>query len=270
MEKEKLPKYVFLDLDQTVWKKNRAIPGVPEAITKVKKMGVQVKILSNSTDTDRKGFVKKLVKCGICDITKEDIFSSSYACALLMKQIGIESALVVGPSSLKKEIKKQGIIAHKLSSYDGTVIDAIAISKYEGFCFDTLKKVCTIYRKLPGVMLFGTNPVRGKSVYCSGAVISTIEQMTGQKALYTGKPSSELMDILTSELNTKPEEMMMIGDRIPIDVKFGAMHGVKTVLVLTGADRYTNIDEVPESDRPTYVLPSLADLPKLFNESFQK
>ena len=275
MEKEKLPKYLLLDVDGTIWKCGKPLPGIPEAIAAIKKLGVKVKILTNNTTFCRKDFANKLVNCGIKDIKEDDVFSSGYGCALMMKKSGIKSAFAVGFAGLKEEARLQGITVHDLKSSEKyPVVDAILMANSRSFTFETLTRICTIFHKSPGCKLFGANPdmtniCAGNTILGGGAIVATAEAMFGQKACNVGKPSNEMMEVLLDHLKAKPEEMMIVGDRLPTDIEFGVTHGMKAVFVLTGVDKKANLDEIPENLRPTYVLPSLANLPCFFEENFQ-
>ena len=52
----------------------------------------------------------------------------------------------------------------------------------------------------------------------------------------------------------------MIGDRLDTDIAFGRDHGCRTVLVLTGISKQS---DVCDSLRPDHVIPSIKDLPSL-------
>jgi ribonucleotide monophosphatase NagD (HAD superfamily) len=51
---------------------------------------------------------------------------------------------------------------------------------------------------------------------------------------------------------------MMVGDRLCTDIRFATSHNARSVLVLTGIDRAIDVENTTLSDRPTFVLESLA------------
>ena len=270
-----LPKYLLLDVDGTIWKVGKALPGIPEAIAAIKQMGIKVKILTNNTSMIRKDFAHKIVLCGVNDIKEKDIFSSSYGCALLMKRNNIKTAYVSGFSGLKEEIRLQGITVYEHSSpIQFPVVDAIAVANPKDYNFKHFSRMATIWKRSPNCKLFGANPdmntiAHGKTILGSGSIVSLTERMFNTKAINVGKPSEELISILLEKLKCKPQEMMIVGDRLPTDIAFGAKYGLSTVFVLTGVDKATNIDELPPELRPCFILPSLANLPDLFKKRFK-
>ena len=270
-----LPKYLLLDVDGTIWKRRKIIPGVIEAISAIKKMGIQVKIITNNSALIRREFAAMLVNLGINDIKEADVVSSGYGCALMMKQHNVKKAFVCGFTGLKEEIKLQGITVYDTSSATKyPVVDAITVCHPKDFNVQTLSRIATIWRKSPNCLLFGANPdmtniVQGKTILGSGAIVAASERMLNTKAINVGKPSNELMDILLTQYKCRPSEMMIVGDRIPTDIAFGSQHALQTVFVLTGVDRQTDLDKLPNSLKPDFVLPSLANLPALFAKQFK-
>jgi len=70
--------------------------------------------------------------------------------------------------------------------------------------------------------------------------------------------------MMRSALNTldaHSETTVMIGDRMDTDIISGLEAGMRTVLVLTGSTRATQVDRFPY--RPTRVVDSIADLVEL-------
>ncbi len=63
---------------------------------------------------------------------------------------------------------------------------------------------------------------------------------------------------------------MQIGDRLDTDILFGNAGGLgSTLLVLTGVTHASDVAALPEGDpsKPTHVLESLGDLPRLLREA---
>ena len=263
-----LPKYLLVDVDGTLWKRGKAFPGVPEAIAKIKRMGVNVKILTNNSTLNRKDFADVIVSCGVKGITEDDIVSSAFCCALTMKKYHIKSSYVCSFSGLKEELRLQNITVYDHDSSERFPhVDAITVSSPRGYSSESYIRIATINKRSPKCMLFAANPdttniVDGKTVPATGSFVSTVERMINKKAINVGKPSEEMMEILLERLRCRPEEMMIVGDRLPTDIKFAADYGIPSVFVLTGVDKASSVEELPPKLRPTFILPSLADLPE--------
>ncbi|EAX87460.1 HAD-superfamily hydrolase, subfamily IIA containing protein [Trichomonas vaginalis G3] len=270
-----IPKAILLDVDGTIWKAGTVFPGVPEAISEMRKMGLAVIILSNNSSRDRAHFAKVLSDKGIANLSKNDVFTAGYTCALKMKEDGIRSALVYGFVGLKEELDHIGIQTYTFKTLNEIRhLDAIAVCNNLTFDYDHLCRIATIVKKYD-CKIYGANPdtsniVAGKTICGAGSMVATIATLAGKLEANLGKPSPELIPILESNLKIAKEEMIMVGDRIPTDIEFGARNGLKTIFVLTGVDRNTKIESLDPAIRPTYILPSLADVPSLLKEEFFK
>ena len=61
----------------------------------------------------------------------------------------------------------------------------------------------------------------------------------------------------------KPEETVMIGDRLYTDIALGKSFGVCSVLVLSGETQQTDVDAAEEKDKPDFTFPSLKEVDAL-------
>lgn len=267
------PKAILLDVDGTIWKGGNVFDGVPEAISELRQMGLSVIILSNNSSRDRSHFAKVLVERGITGLTENEVFTAGYACALKMKEDGIKTAFAYGFIGLKDELKHVGIKTYTFKSIDDIEqLDAIAVCNNLSFDYEHLSQIATLVKR-HRCKIYGANPdvtniVSKKTICGAGSMVATIATMAGQLEANLGKPSPELIPILESHLNIQKEDMIMVGDRLPTDIEFGAKNGLKTIFVLTGVDRNVNLKELEPDMKPTYVLPSLADVPALLKKEF--
>lgn len=108
-------------------------------------------------------------------------------------------------------------------------------------------------------------PFGGNELLGPGSFIEMVEKANHCKAQVFGKPGKELSELLKHSYNIKsPERVLMVGDSLKSDIRFGKMCGFKTLLVLTGGTKMTELDEVKdEEDMPDYVAEKLEDLNNL-------
>ena len=80
-------------------------------------------------------------------------------------------------------------------------------------------------------------------------------------ATVIGKPNRLMLEMAALEMGVDPNGTVMVGDRLYTDMRMGVDAGTDTILVLSGE---TSREDLEASDiRPTYVLDSVADIPKL-------
>lgn len=82
--------------------------------------------------------------------------------------------------------------------------------------------------------------------------------IVGREDVRHHKPHPEPVVRCLAQLRLDPSEAVYVGDS-PVDIQAGKAAGVPTVGVLTG----TSTAEVMRRERPDYVLPSVAELPRL-------
>ncbi|MEQ1636833.1 MAG: TIGR01458 family HAD-type hydrolase [Methylococcales bacterium] len=92
-----------------------------------------------------------------------------------------------------------------------------------------------------------------------GGFIEGLEYASGSKAMIIGKPSADFFKIALDDMGLKPEEAVIIGDDIDVDVGGGQQAGLKGILVRTGKYRqsYTESSAI----KPDLTIGSIRNLP---------
>jgi ribonucleotide monophosphatase NagD (HAD superfamily) len=74
----------------------------------------------------------------------------------------------------------------------------------------------------------------GAMVPGGGSFVKAVQTAANCEPVNTGKPSVALSEIImTAHGLTRPERVLMIGDRLDTDMLFGNQAGMRTCLVLT-------------------------------------
>ncbi|OHT10538.1 haloacid dehalogenase-like hydrolase family protein [Tritrichomonas foetus] len=270
-----LPKVLLLDGDGVIWIDKVPIKGSIEALNRINSMGVRLVLVTNNCSKTQAQYLKFMQGMGLQGFNVEDVFSSGYATAMYLLQHGIKNVFVCGFNGLVEELRLHGIEVHTIETDpEPQKVDAVVISKSETFTFDEISRGIDLVIKF-GARLIGTNPdpnfplAHGVLIPGSGACARTFEEATGVKATLIGKPEDPMFETVLTTLGVTKDEVIMVGDRIITDIAFASHHGARSILVLSGIDTQKDVDETPESDRPTYVLPSLVEVAELF-ESMRK
>jgi len=72
------------------------------------------------------------------------------------------------------------------------------------------------------------------------------------------KPSEKIFDIAIKKLGLLPEECVMVGDRIDIDMIGAKLAGMKTIRIMKG--KYSNIEPKSEEETPDYEIKEFEEL----------
>ncbi|KKL96869.1 hypothetical protein LCGC14_1840190, partial [marine sediment metagenome] len=89
-------------------------------------------------------------------------------------------------------------------------------------------------------------------------------ECTGKKPKIFGKPNKEMLLFKLRELDFKPRDAVIVGDRINTDIRMGIEAGVTTICVLTGE---TSREMIEKSDfKPDIILNKATDLLKFLKK----
>ena len=121
--------------------------------------------------------------------------------------------------------------------------------------FQKLEDACILLNK--GVRFVATNPDwvcptdYGYVPDC-GSVCQMLFHATGRTPEVIGKPQPDMAILAMRRAGVKPEETILIGDRIYTDIACGVAAGIDTILVLSGE---STIETLQQSEiKPTYVM----------------
>ena len=105
-----------------------------------------------------------------------------------------------------------------------------------------------------------TCPVGGGEIPDAAAVIGAIEGCTGLKVeLVAGKPSPLIIEAGLARMGgLRPEQCLVVGDRLETDVVMAQRAGAASALVLSGVTRREALGSSPV--QPDYVLESVVEL----------
>ena len=94
----------------------------------------------------------------------------------------------------------------------------------------------------------------------AGSIVAAVEATTGVVPVSIGKPAPFLLEAAAHAVGREPQEAVMIGDMLSIDVAAARGVGARSVLMLTGVTTRAQLDAAPAADRPTEVADDAAGL----------
>ena len=145
--------YIF-DLDGTVYRGSRLIPGADAALARMRQRGARIVFLSNNPVRDRDRYVEKIRGLGI-SCTLDEILNSSYVITETLKKEAPNARLyVVGEASIQRELQAAGLRFAGTPAETDIVVLAFDRTFHYGklaFAHEALKR---------GAKLWATNPDR--------------------------------------------------------------------------------------------------------------
>ena len=255
--------FIF-DLDGTVYLSDRLIPGADSVIRLLREKGRKVVFLSNKPIQTREDYAAKLTRLGI-PTEPGDVINSSFVMANYLTKRAVGAKLfVIGEAPFVEELKRSGFIITE----DPREIEYVVAAFDRTFDY---RKLNVAYQAIKqGAHFVATNPDRtcpvegGEIPDCAG-IIAAIEAVTAKKVeVVVGKPSPLMMEAAFEVMGLKPEECILIGDRLETDIKMGKEAGIATGIVLTGVTDEKALGEYRHSPmQPDFVFQGIAEVENL-------
>jgi len=240
-----------VDLDGVVWLAGRPIPGVDEAVARLRGVGARVLFATNNALPTRAELQRQLAHCGITADDADLLRSADVAAGLL--QPGT-TAVVLGGDGVLEALAARGVTVVP----EGPA-DAVVVGLTRDFTYQRLTTAVTAVRN--GARLIGTNedatyPTAEGLVPGAGAILAAVTTASGVSAEVAGKPHRPTADAIVTRVD--PQDLrVMVGDRPSTDGALAAQLGIPFGLVLSGVTRK---GEVPADADPAATAPDFLRL----------
>lgn len=252
--------FIF-DLDGTIYRSDRLISGADGVIRLLRENKRKVVFLSNKPIQTREDYASKLTRLGI-PTQPDEVINSTFVMTNYLKKIAPRARLfVVGETPFVEELKRAGF---KITD-EPKEIEYVVVAFDRTFNYQKLNIAFQAVKL--GAHFVATNPDRtcpvegGEIPDCAG-MIAAIEAVTGKKVeIIVGKPSPLIIQTALEVMGLKPEDCILIGDRLETDIEMGREFGIATGIVLTGVTDEKMLKE--SSIHPDFIFQSIADVQDL-------
>jgi glycerol 3-phosphatase-2 len=240
---------VVLDLDGVVWLADRAIPGSPGAVARLRAGGHRVLFLTNNSNPALADITTKLANMGIPAEPDEVLSSAATAASLLEPGT---TALVCAGEGAREALRDRGVV----EVTDGSQPDAVVVGLTLAFDYAQLRAASVAIRR--GARFVATNddatyPTADGPIPGSGSLVAAVSVASGRSAEIAGKPYPPTVDRIRRL--TGDEALVVVGDRPDTDGVLARRLGARFALVLTGV---TTPDDLPVDPAPDLVAHDLA------------
>ncbi len=255
--------FIF-DLDGTVYVSDQLIPGADRVIRLIRESGRKVVFLSNKPIQTREDYASKLTRLGI-PTQPDEVINSTFVMTNYLKKIAPQAKLfVVGETPFIEELKRAGFQITDVPKE----IEYVVVAFDRTFDYGKLNIAFQAIKL--GAHFVATNPDRtcpvegGEIPDCAG-MIAAIEAVTEKKVeIIVGKPSPIMIQAALDVMELRPEECILIGDRLETDIRMGKESGMATGIVLTGVTDEEALKQIKHTpSQPDFVFQSIADVENL-------
>ena len=245
----------ILDCDGVVWLAEDVIPGVPEAVTKLREAGHRILFLTNNSSQRIGDLVEKFTGMGI-DMEADEIVTSAQAAASLVE--AGSTALVCAGEGVREALEARGV-----KTIEEGDADAVVVGFHKWFDYGRLNAAYQAIRA--GARLIGTNddttyPTPEGPIPGGGALLASVAAAAGVEPTVAGKPYQPMADLVRERLGGEVGDGVVVGDRPDTDGLIAQRLGLPFALVFTGV---TKEDELPVEPEPVMTAP---DLPQLVDQ----
>lgn len=249
---------VIFDLDGVLEFQGKVYPGAIELVDSLRRRGVPVRVLSNSTLKSRRSCTEKLNKRGF-SFREDEVVTASFATARYLETLNPRSCWVM--------LKGEGLEEFRGFRHDPDNPEYVVLGDFrEEFNFQNMNKALKLLLNGAKLIVMITETVdnsMGGTELTVGAYGKMLEDAAGIQATYIGKPNRYVFDITLSTLgDIDRSRILVVGDKIKTDILGAKNVGLKAALVKTGEFRESDL-KAPIAT-PDYVFDSVREVERLF------
>jgi 4-nitrophenyl phosphatase len=250
----------IFDMDGVLYRGSAPLAGVRELLDALALRERKVMLATNNSMATPASYERRLAAMGI-SVPAAEIITSSLATRDYLQQTLPEGAgiYVIGMPALR-ELLFDGTSFHPVQ-YGEETPAAVVIGLDLEFTYDKLKAANAALRA--GAHFIATNadttlPTEAGLVPGAGSLIAAVVAASGRQPIVIGKPETPMLEMAMLRMGVRPDETVMVGDRLDTDILAGERAGMPTVLVLTGVS--TRADLAEAEALPDVIV---SDLPSL-------
>lgn len=250
------------DLDGVVYHGDQAVPGAPEALSRMAARGTAVVYVTNNASRLPRDVAASLISLG-APATAESVVTSAQAGAARVRRLvaadRTEAPVVValGGPGVRAALDAQGC-----RPVGPEADEAVAVLQGYGPELTVQDFARAARRISDGVLWVATNtdatlPQPWGNAPGNGAYVGLLQAVTGRDPIVVGKPEPPLYDLATERLGAG--RALAIGDRLDTDIDGAAAAGLDAAWVLTGVHLPSDLMRL-QTALPRYVVAGLAEL----------
>ena len=253
---------VVLDMDGTIYVGHIPIEG---AVAFVRRHWDELDFhfLSNNTSKSSATYVQRLRGMGI-PADRERLLSPVTPLVDFLRERGITRIYPVGNADFQADVRER----MPEVVFDGEAPAAVVLAYDTELTYARLARSALLLQR-PEVLFLATHP----DLVCPspegplpdvGSFLALYRTATGRTPEYIfGKPDPRVLAPLLRRY--RPEEMLMVGDRLSTDMRLAYNAGIDAVLVLSG--EATRADLAREEHQPALVLDDLGCAEAAFTQA---
>jgi HAD superfamily hydrolase (TIGR01457 family) len=226
----------LIDLDGVIYRGDALLPGAREFVDWLQAHHKKYLFLTNNSFASEAQVIEKLERLGIGTDATHLLSAGQAAVQNIARRFPGAVVYVVGEPPLYDLLREYHLRVAPLDAREADVV-LVGLDRH----FDYQKLTGAVLAIRAGAHFVAINrdallPIAGGFVPGCGTMVAAIEAGSGKKPEVVGKPEPTLLLEAMRLLNSQPEETVMIGDGLDVDIQGGRAAGTHTLLVLSGKD----------------------------------
>jgi len=241
------------DLDGVIYRGPDVVPGAPETLAELRRLGVTVGFVTNNAARSPSDVADHLQRVGV-PCRPDDIVTSAQAEARLMAREldpGSE-VLVVGSRHLTEEVARVGL---RPVAQRSAASAAVVVGYEPSLRLEEVNQGC--YAIQQGARWFACNndatrPTDEGLAPGMGGILALMRPaLPGLEPTIGGKPFRPLLDETMARLGTS--HLLFVGDRLDTDIEGARRAGLDSLFVFTGSHGKADLVQAGPERRPTWL-----------------
>ena len=255
----------LLDMDGTIYLDEDLFPGTLPFLREVRSRGGQYLFLTNNSSKSAEAYLKKLGRMGVPAAREDFLTSVDALIADLRGRPPYRKCYVFGTRSFCAQLREAGLPVTDRPEED---VDCLLIGFDTELTFQKLEDACILLNR--GVDFIATNPdwvcpTWYGSVPDCGSVCEMLFRATLRRPRVIGKPQPAMALLALERTGFRPEEALMVGDRLYTDIASGINAGIDTAFLLSGEG--TPADLAASDVKPTWIFDDIAALHRAWKKA---
>jgi|TARA_B100000959_G_C14983987_1_gene624745 4-nitrophenyl phosphatase len=233
-------KLFAFDLDGTLYFGENKAQGAEDLLDFLREK-YQIAFFTNNSSKTCKEVHKKLNRLGIkCELN--EVYTSSIATALYLKETGINNIYVIGSDSFRNDLQSNGLQIVDNSSAENLVVGLDLDFNYKKIA--TALSIILNGGKFIACNEDGSFPVgKNSEMPACGAMVGAISSSANKKPDYiVGKPNTYILSKIAETYGVKHYEIIVVGDSLKSDIQMALNYNSKGILINSnGSNNKKNI-----------------------------
>ncbi len=220
---------VVFDLDGVVYRGGQLIKGANIGINHLRKMGKEIRFLTNSSAVGSADVAVKLNALGV-SCSEGEVMTSATASAIYLFENGNKNIYVIGESGLKSEVRNIGLTVVE----NPETADALLVGVDTQISYEKITEAMVCIQSGCHFVTCNRDPnypvSKKKFLPGCGPMVAAVESASEKKVDFiVGKPETYILEKLLKIESASPGGVVIVGDSLESDIRLAMNYGALAV-----------------------------------------